>query len=84
MLASNQKHRHGRFTAINLFAPISRALKQFDSFIGQVRCHPDDVASVPRPDRLEPLLLIPIAAVQQGPQLGQLVLKKVSRVLSRG
>ena len=50
----------------------------------QIRRNPHDVVPMPRPDCIEPLTSIPIAATQQRLQLGQLVLKNVRRVLMVG
>jgi hypothetical protein len=56
-------------------------LREPADLIRQIRSNPHDVVPMPRPDRIEPLTSIPVAATQQRLQLGQLVLKNVRGIL---
>jgi hypothetical protein len=72
------------FLLIHRVEPLQEALREPGDVLRQIRPKPHEIAPMPRPDRLEQLLLLPVAAVQQRLQLSQLVLKNVRRVGAQG
>jgi len=59
---------------------LQQLLRKLCRIVGQVCRDPHDAVSVRRSDRVEPIASVPIATLQQRLQLGQLFLKKISRV----